>query len=132
MQALTIIATALLVFTSCVPATRKISNGIDIGPAALSASHSTALPGQQTDGSVLLPNLWSLRPVGRQIALGDFPVNIAMHPGGKFAAILHSGQSNHEIVVVDVAGSEIISRASINESFYGLAFSSDGEQLFCS
>ena len=36
-------------------------------------------PGQQADGSVLLPNLWSLRPAGKQVLLGDFPVNVAIN-----------------------------------------------------
>src|SRR4051812_12944445 len=49
------------------------------------------LPGLQPDGSILLPNQWSLRAVGKQVVLGDFPVNIALHPGGTFAAVLHSG-----------------------------------------
>jgi len=34
------------------------------------------------DGSVLLPNQWSLHPTGRQIELADFPVNLALHPMG--------------------------------------------------
>ena len=48
-------------------------------------------PGRQSDGSVLLPNLWSLQPAGTQVDVADFPVNIAVHPEGKFAAILHNG-----------------------------------------
>ncbi|HUA39573.1 MAG TPA: hypothetical protein VMA35_14365, partial [Candidatus Sulfopaludibacter sp.] len=32
------------------------------------------LPGLRPDGSALLPNQWSLRPAGRQVELGDFPV----------------------------------------------------------
>jgi len=81
---------------------------------------------------VLLPNQWFLRSVGRQILLGDFPVNIALHPGGRHAAVLHSGHGQHEIVVVDVTASKIISRANLEESFYGIEFSSDGKTLFCS
>src|SRR5215212_1685139 len=60
------------------------------------------VPGARSDGSVMLPNLWSLRPVGRQIALGDFPVNIAVSPDGRFAAALHSGNSDNEIFIVDL------------------------------
>src|ERR1700704_1454238 len=41
------------------------------------------VPGQQADGTMQLPNQWFLHPVGKQIVLGDFPVNIAVHPGGK-------------------------------------------------
>jgi YVTN family beta-propeller protein len=81
---------------------------------------------------VLLPNQWSLRPAGKQVALGDFPVNIAVHPDGRFAAVLHSGYSEQEIIVVDVTSAQVVSRTGIHEAFYGLAFSRDGGQLFCS
>ena len=101
--------------------------------AALAASVSAAdLPGQRPDGSVLLPNQWALRPAGEQIAVGDFPVNLALHPGGRFAAVLHCGYSAHEIVILDLAKRAIVSREKVAEAFYGLAFSKDGSRLFCS
>src|SRR5439155_12442932 len=81
------------------------------------------LPGQRADGSVLLPNQWTLRPVGRQVSLGDFPVNLALHPAGKYGAVLHCGYSAHEIVVVDLASGAVASRTKVDEAFYGLAFS---------
>lgn len=90
------------------------------------------LPGLRPDGSVLLPNQWSLRPVGRQLPLGDFPVNIALHPAGTLAAILHCGYGQHEVVIVDVDALRVVSRASLEEGFYGLAFDAAGERLFCS
>ena len=89
-------------------------------------------PGPRKDGSVLLPNGWSLRPVGRQIKLADFPVNVAVHPGGRYAAALHAGYSKHEIIVVDVTSAQVVSRTPIEETFYGLEFSWDGRRLFCS
>ncbi|HXT38903.1 MAG TPA: alkaline phosphatase family protein [Candidatus Angelobacter sp.] len=90
------------------------------------------LPGQRPDGSVLLPNQWSLRPVGRQIVLGDFPVNIAVHPGNRFIAVLHSGHGRHEIAVVDITAGKVIGEFAVDESFYGIEFSRDGRELFCS
>src|SRR5947207_4005754 len=90
------------------------------------------LPGQRADGSVLLPNQWSLRPVGRQIVLGDFPVNIAVHPGGGFAAVLHSGHSRHQIVVVDLTATRVVGEFPVDEAFYGVEFSRDGRELYCS
>ena len=90
------------------------------------------LPGQRPDGSVLLPNQWVLRPVGTQIPVGDFPVQIAMHPGGKFAAILHCGYSAHEVVILDLHKNAIASRSKLAEAFYGITFSPDGTHLFCS
>ena len=47
------------------------------------AATSRLLPGIQAGGSVLLPNQWSLQPAGRQLVVGDFPVNLALHPGGR-------------------------------------------------
>ncbi|MCC7373267.1 MAG: beta-propeller fold lactonase family protein [Verrucomicrobiales bacterium] len=87
-------------------------------------------PGARKDGTVLLPNQWSLDPVGRQIRLGDFPVNIAVHPAGRFAALLHCGYGQHEIIVVDLRASQVVSRANLDEAFYGLSFSADGRHLF--
>jgi DNA-binding beta-propeller fold protein YncE len=102
-----------------------------IPPAPQRTAHPI-LPGVKADGSVLLPNQWSLRPAGRQVALGDFPVNVAVHPGGRFAAVLHSGFSAHQILMVDLAAAKVVDRTPVHETFYGLEFSHDGKQLFCS
>ena len=100
--------------------------------APLAAQVAPALPGKKDDGSVLLPNQWSLRPAGRQIPLGDFPVNIALHPGGRFAAIQHSGHGQHEIIVVELASEKVTSRTPVEEAFYGIEFSRDGSHLLSS
>jgi YVTN family beta-propeller protein len=89
-------------------------------------------PGRQADGSVLLPNMWSLRPAGTQVDLADFPVNIAVHPDGKFAAILHAGNSAHEIHIVDIAKAAIVQRVKVEETFYGLEFAHSGKRLYAS
>ena len=89
-------------------------------------------PGRQLDGSVLLPNQWSIQPVGRQVAVGDFPVNLALHPSGRYVAVLHCGYSQHEVRVLDTETETEVSRASLDEAFYGLAWSPDGAQLFVS
>ncbi|MCL5098479.1 MAG: YncE family protein, partial [Candidatus Omnitrophica bacterium] len=96
------------------------------------ARNPVTLPGQQADGSILLPNQWSLRPVGRQVRLGDFPVNIAVHPGSGYAAVLHCGYGPHEVVVVDIHRAKVVCRVGIEEGFYGLAFAPDGSRLFIS
>lgn len=90
------------------------------------------LPGLQAAGDILLPNQWSLRPVGKQIKLGDFPVNIALHPREPWAAVLHSGFGDHEIVIVDLKRNRVTSRVNLEQSFYGLCFDPAGERLFSS
>jgi len=96
------------------------------------ADAPTLWPGRQADGSMLLPNQWSLRPAGTNIELADFPVNIALSPDGKFAAVLHCGYSQHEVIIVDLVAGKVINRANLDEAFYGLTFSHDGRKLFCS
>jgi DNA-binding beta-propeller fold protein YncE len=97
-----------------------------------SAPDGARWPGLQPDGSVLLHNQWSLHPVGRQVELGNLPVNIAVHPQGQYAAVLHSGFGPNEVIVADIDTGTVASRAPIHEAFYGIAFSSDGRALFCS
>lgn len=91
-----------------------------------------SVPGVQPDGAVLLPNQWFLRPAGKQFVVGDFPVNIALHPTGKYAAVLHCGNGPHEVIVIELPGGRVVSRAGIEEAFYGVTFSKDGTKLFCS
>ncbi|MDB6030593.1 MAG: Phosphoesterase family protein [Verrucomicrobiales bacterium] len=90
------------------------------------------VPGLQHDGAVRLPNQWFLRPAGKQILVGDFPANMVIHPSGKFAAVLHCGYGQHEIIIVDLKEGKLVSRAGINQSFYGIHFSQNGDRVFCS
>ena len=101
------------------------------GNPAIHAAAPT-LPGLQRDGSVLLPNQWSLRPVGKQIVVGDFPINVALHPDGVFSAVLHSGWGQHEVRIIDVKSGQPVSQVALQESFYGLAWSPDGKKLYAS
>ncbi len=98
------------------------------------AEPARVLPGARDDGFVLLPNQWSLRPAGRQVPLGDFPINIALHPGGQWLAVLHGGHGDHEIVIVDLNARRprVVSRAVVDQAFYGLCFTPDGRRVFAS
>ena len=89
-------------------------------------------PGPQPDGSVILPNQWSLRPAGRQVNVGDFPASIALHPDGRHAVVLHCGYGPHELAVLDVETRKVVSQTRLAESFQGLAFSRDGSRLWVS
>jgi DNA-binding beta-propeller fold protein YncE len=121
-----LIAAGLIACSSCSSFNRAEN------PESSAHGKSFQTPGIQEDGAVRLPNQWFLRPVGKQVRVGDFPVNIAIHPDGKFAAVLHSGNSQNEIIVLELPGGREVSRASVDESFYGLAFTRDGARLFCS
>ena len=103
-------------------------------PKAESKPLERVLPGLRKDGSVQLPNQWSLRPAGRHVEAGDFPVNIAIHPTGEFAAVLCAGYGTHEILIVDLnpERTRVLSRVQIHQAFYGLTWSIDGKQVFAS
>jgi DNA-binding beta-propeller fold protein YncE len=100
--------------------------------AAKPAVLARVLPGVQPGGTVLLPNQWSLRPAGKQLLLGDFPVNLALHPGGEWLAVLHAGYGEHEVVIVDLKRQKISARVGIAQTFYGLCFAPDGRSLYAS
>ena len=106
---------------------------LDKEPARPAAT-GRVLPGVQPGGEMLLPNQWSLRPAGKNLNLGDFPVNIALHPSGKWLAVLHCGYGEHEVAVVDVAAKKqrIVSRITVEQAFVGLCFAPDGGTLYAS
>ncbi len=92
------------------------------------------LPGIQADGSIRLPNQWSLRPAGKHLEVGDFPVNTALHPSGDWLAVQHAGYSQHEVVIVQVKGEQqhITCRVPVKQTFSGICWSPDGGTLYLS
>jgi DNA-binding beta-propeller fold protein YncE len=90
------------------------------------------LPGLRRDGKIQLPNQWSLKPTGRQVVLGDFPVNLVVHPKEPFAAVLHSGFGEHEALIIDLQRDKVVSRVTMPETLWGLAFDPAGNALYCS
>ncbi|MGL6097629.1 MAG: bifunctional YncE family protein/alkaline phosphatase family protein, partial [Fimbriiglobus sp.] len=92
------------------------------------------LPGLRPDGFVQLPNQWKLNPVGRQIDVGDLPMNVQLHPTGQFAAVLHCGMKDHEVLILDLnpKRQKVACRVTVDQSFYGLAFGPDGKQVYAS
>jgi hypothetical protein len=119
---------AALISSAVVASAQTTSNKLDPAGARI-------LPGTQPDGTIRLHNTWALKPAGKQLELGDFPVNIACHPSGHWLAILHAGYGTHEVIIVDLSGkkqSQIVSRTAVDQAFYGLAFDSTGKKLYAS
>ena len=51
---------------------------------------------------VQLPNGWHLTPVGKQLPLGDLPLNLAVSPDKKYMAVTNNGESTQSIQLFDV------------------------------
>lgn len=81
---------------------------------------------------VSLPNGWQLTPVGKMIPVGDLPLNIAVSPSGKLAAITNNGQSDQSIQLVDIKKGIVTDTRIIGKSWLGLAFSGNGRFLYAS
>lgn len=104
----------------------------DEAPVATPEKKLRLLPGVKADGSIQLPTQWSLKPVGKQINLGDFPVNIALHPTAEYAAVVHAGFGEHEVAIVNLKTEKVASRVVLPQAFYGIVFDAKGETLFVS
>jgi YVTN family beta-propeller protein len=79
-----------------------------------------------------LPNGWSLTPAGNQIELGDLPLNIAVSPDRKYAAVTNNGQSTQSIQLIRLSDQKLLNTCEINKSWLGLVFSDDGKSLYAS
>src|SRR5512133_1542414 len=89
-------------------------------------------PDKIESNRVLLPNGWKLTPAGRIIPLGDLPLNIAVSPSGKLAAVTNNGQSDQTIQLIDIKNGITLDTIIIGKSWLGLAFSDDGKKLYAS
>ncbi|MDH7460012.1 bifunctional YncE family protein/alkaline phosphatase family protein [Chitinophagaceae bacterium 26-R-25] len=90
-------------------------------------------PGNDTkEKRVKLPNGWSLTPAGRQLPLGDLPLNIAVSRSKRYLAVTNNGQSIQSIQLVDTSNEKILDNQVIAKSWGGLAFSSDEKYLYAS
>jgi YVTN family beta-propeller protein len=81
---------------------------------------------------VSLPNGWQLTPAGKIIPLGDLPLNIAISPDKKLAAVTNNGQSTQTIQLIDLKKEIVTDSVVIGKSWLGLAFSSDSKSLYAS
>ena len=83
--------------------------------------------------AVELPNGWSLSPAGTAINLSsDLPLNVAISPNGKYAAITDNGDGKEGIDLVDLRNKKLLSFTKIPAAWLGLQFSNDGKDLYAS
>lgn len=81
---------------------------------------------------IVLPNGWRLTPVGKIVPLGDLPLNIAVSPNKKMAAITNNGQSTQTIQLVNIKKGIVTDSIVIRKAWLGLVFSRDGKKLYAS
>lgn len=79
-----------------------------------------------------LPNGWSLTPVGKNIPLGDLPLNLVVSNNKKWLAVTNNGQSTQTIELIDRVSGKRTDSIIIAKSWYGLAFSKNDQFLYAS
>ena len=94
--------------------------------------HLDSLASQLAASRVLLPNGWSLSPVGTTLPLGDFPLNLVVSSTGKFMAVTNNGQGKQSLTLIDPTSKKILHEIEINKSWYGLAFNTSETRLYAS
>ena len=93
---------------------------------------SVLLPGFQADSSILLPNHYRLTPAGRQIPVGDLPLNMVISPGGRYLAVTNNGYSEQFVSILDLQEGRQVQTLPVTASFFGLAFNGGGTRLYVS
>ena len=99
---------------------------------SLTANLQAQTSGDIESHRISLPNGWSLTPAGKTLTLGDLPLNIAISPSKKLAAITNNGQSDQSIQLVDIEKEIVVDSVSIGKSWLGLEFSGNGKYLYAS
>jgi YVTN family beta-propeller protein len=94
--------------------------------------HLDSLASQLAASRVLLPNGWSLSPVGTTLPLGDLPLNLVVSSTGKFMAVTNNGQGKQSLTLIDPTARKIRHEIEINKSWYGLAFNKSETRLYAS
>ena len=95
--------------------------------------HTAAvLPGSRSDGTVLLPNGWSLSPAGKQLALGDFPMNFDVSPDGRYAIVTNNGVSSQSAMIIDIAQWSVIQTIPLRKAWLGIRFFDEGKRFLVS
>ncbi len=88
----------------------------------------SSLPGQR----VLLPNGWSLSPVGEHLPIGELPLNFVFSSDGRTAFVTNNGTATQSLSVIDLDGWNVRSTIPLNRSWLGLALTPDGKTLLVS
>jgi YVTN family beta-propeller protein len=81
---------------------------------------------------VTLPNGWVLSPAGRQLPLGDLPLNMVFSTSSRYLAVSNNGQSEQYLQLFDAKQLRLLDSVIMAKSWLGLAFSDDEKSLYAS
>ncbi|MBM4387135.1 MAG: bifunctional YncE family protein/alkaline phosphatase family protein, partial [Deltaproteobacteria bacterium] len=108
----------------------KINKIVEIcSPAGITAE-ALLKAGKVAEEEYILPNGRRLTPAGDLIALGQFPLGLALDQSEKFAYIVPNDDKNNSLVVIDLNEKKIIQTVKGMRTFRGVAVSPDNQYLY--
>ncbi len=87
------------------------------------------LPGRLPGNRVLLPNGWKLSPAGKELPLGDLPLNFDVSPDGRYAIVTNNGEGTQTISVIDIPGWRVNQSLTVDKSWLGITFYDQGRSF---
>ena len=91
-------------------------------------SSNDAFPARRIE----LPNGWSLSPVGKQLVLGDLPLQLLVSADGRRAVVSNNGQSGHSLQWIDLEKDTLLHTLEVPKAWYGLALNAQGNTVYAS
>ncbi len=102
-----------------------------VGSLAQRGAAPPAWPGRQPNGATLLPNGWRIAPAGKNIMIGDLPLNMVMSPDGRFIVVTNNGWAKPTLNIFDTKTEAVVGRRMpLDNAWLGLAWSVDGRRLY--
>ncbi len=86
--------------------------------------------GRQADGSVVLPNGWTITPAGKQVPLSTLPMSMAVSPDERYLLVLNAGFLPPSVSVIDLGSERETARVPLKDGWLGLVFSRSGEKVY--
>jgi DNA-binding beta-propeller fold protein YncE len=80
----------------------------------------------------LLPNGWTISPLGKSVPTGDLIMNMTRTPDGKAIVALHSGFIQPGLLVLDAKTGAVLQRIPVATTWLGLAWNPAGDILYVS
>ncbi len=102
-----------------------------LSSSLVTAQDKPTHPGS-TAGGFLLPNGWTVSPVGRQVPLTDMPLNILPLADSRRALVATNGYNRHELSLVDLQDRRVLGNEPAFHSWFGLALSSKQDKIWWS
>jgi DNA-binding beta-propeller fold protein YncE len=79
-----------------------------------------------------LSNGWGLSPVGKQLVLGDLPLQLVLSSDGRRGVVSNNGQSSHSLQWLDLEKDSVLHTLEVPKAWYGLALNAQGNTLYAS